>query len=236
MRRAGQVDEQAVVAALLDAYRQGAFPMAEPRTSRVEFYTADPRGLLPLNESPDEQGWRFHIPERLERTIRQQRFELTCDTAFEEVMKACRDVRPRSERWINQTIIAWYAALHRAGHAHSIEAWRTDPATGERAMVGGIYGVSMGAAFFGESMFVRPRPRRPDGSRDPLDGTDASKVCLVALVRHLRACGFALFDTQMVTEHVGRFGGRELPAAEYLPLLKRAVACPHRWRAPGGAG
>lgn len=230
MKRRGDIDEKTIVAALLDAYRQGAFPMADARTGRVEFFTADPRGVLPLNEVPDAQGRAFHVPERLERTIRQRRFTIRCDHAFDEVIKACTLTRERDERWIDETIIAWYGALHRAGHAHSVEAWCVDPRTGADVLVGGIYGVSIGAAFFGESMFVKPKPRLPKGTRDPLDGTDSSKVCLVALVRHLRKLGYRLFDTQMVTEHVGRFGGFEVPGKTYLAWLREAVGEPDRWR------
>lgn len=229
MKRGGDIDGPAIVGSLLEAYRLGAFPMADPRTGSIDFYTADPRGVLPLEEGDGDR--RLHVASRLERTIRQRRFELTCDTAFAEVVVACRDVRPKRERWINDTIVSWYTILHEAGHAHSVEAWRADPASGTRVLVGGIYGVAIGAAFFGESMFVRPRPRLADGARDPLDGTDASKVCLVALVRHLRSCGFQLFDTQMVTEHVGRMGGYEVKSAEYRRMLDAAVTQPARWRA-----
>jgi len=228
VKRGGDIDSPAIVGSLLEAYRLGAFPMADPRTGSVDFYTADPRGLLPLHEDGLER--RLRVPERLERTIRQGRFEVTSDTAFADVVRGCRDVRPKRERWINETIVSWYTKLHEAGHAHCVEAWRTDPATGERALVGGIYGVALGGAFFGESMFIRARPRRADGLRDPLDGTDASKVCLVTLARHLRACGFVLFDTQMVTEHVGRFGGYEVPSAVYRRLLDSAIAQPSKWR------
>ncbi len=229
MKRGGDIDGPAIVGSLLEAYRLGAFPMADPRTGSIDFYTADPRGILPLVENNVEHV--LHVPRRLERTIRSGRFDLTCDAAFAEVVRACRDVRPKRERWINETMVSWYTLMHEAGHAHSVEAWRIDPTNGERVLVGGIYGVALGGAFFGESMFVRHRPRGSDGARDPLDGTDASKVCLVTLVRHLRRCGFVLFDTQMVTEHVGRFGGYEVKSAAYRTLLDMAVATPAKWRA-----
>lgn len=215
-----------IVDTLLTAYRAGMFPMADG--GHIGWYTADPRGILPLAE---EEG--LHIPRSTERAIRRGRFTLRCNTAFGRVMASC--AAPRSEDddpWIDPTLIRWYSRLHAAGHAHSIEAWLADPADGTRHLVGGIYGVAIGAAFFGESMFCAPRPRRADGSRDPLDGTDASKVCLITLVRHLRACGFTLFDTQMVTPHVATFGGRDIPAAEYAVLLDRAVSRPERWKRP----
>lgn len=230
MKRGGDIDGPAIVGSLLEAYRLGAFPMADPRTGSIDFYAADPRGLLPLKESGGDGEPVLRVPDRLERTIRQRRFELSCDSAFADVVRGCRDVRPKRERWINETIVSWYSILHEAGHAHSVEAWRNDPASGDRVLVGGIYGVAIGAAFFGESMFIRARPRLADGTRDPRDGTDASKVCLVTLVRHLRACGFTLFDTQMVTEHVGRMGGYEVKSAKYRQLLDAAVAQPGKWR------
>lgn len=229
-----RLPDRVIVDELLDAYRQGAFPMADPRSGRVEFYSADPRGILPL--AADEG---FHVPARLERRLRQQPFDIRCDTSFERVMRGCALPRRASldadnGTWINDTLIEWYLALHRAGHAHSVEAW-SRPAPGQPheppTLVGGIYGVALGAAFIGESMFALPRPRRPDGSRHPADGTDAGKVCLVTLVRHLRALGFELFDTQMVTPQVARFGGREIPEAEYLGRLALAVERPERWRA-----
>ncbi|MBL0927802.1 MAG: leucyl/phenylalanyl-tRNA--protein transferase [Phycisphaerales bacterium] len=231
------------VPTLLHAYRQGAFPMGDPRTGEVSFYTADPRGVMPLSE-----GEGFHCPRTVERMIRRGRFEVTCNTAFEAVMRGCAD--PRRDRelerlateagdtelmenagWITDELVASYAALHRAGHAHSLEAWRTDPSGGGRVLVGGIYGVSIGAAFFGESMFHRARGRRPDGSPDPLDGSGASSVCLVLLVRHLASCGYRLFDTQMVTGHVGRFGAASIPARVYMQRLAGAVDRPGAWRA-----
>lgn len=225
------------VDALLDAYRRGYFPMAcndgpwtAGRASSVHWFSPDPRGVLPLTES---EG--FHVPRRLEARIAQRPFELTVDRAFTEVMQGCASNRePQDEdeatgTWIDATILAWYRALHDAGHAHSIEAWRADPANGRPALVGGLYGVAIGAAFFGESMFHAPRPRLADGSRHPLDGTDASKVCLVTLVRALASAGFTLFDTQMVTDHVARFGGREIPRKEYLRLLDQAVNETARW-------
>ncbi|MBL8746961.1 MAG: leucyl/phenylalanyl-tRNA--protein transferase [Phycisphaerae bacterium] len=227
-----------LVQALLNAYRRGFFPMAcneGPWTighaSNIQWFSPDPRGILPLDEADG-----FHVPRRLLSRMRQNPFDLRLDTAFEAVMLGCAAPRKESEddepatgTWIDDTILAWYRSLHQAGHAHSIEAWARDPREGRDRLVGGLYGVSIGAAFFGESMFHLPLPRRVDGSRHPLDGTDASKVCLVTLVRALARAGFALFDTQMVTSHVARFGGREIPRREYLRRLEEAAAQPDRW-------
>jgi len=230
--------EQHVVQALLDAYRHGFFPMADPearpdreRLSHIDWCSPDPRGVLPLSE---DEG--FHAPRRLEQHIRSGRFIIRFDTAFARVMEGC--ARPRRRRrgeghdggWIDSTILEWYCTLARHGCAHSIEAWRTDPRTGRESLVGGVYGVSLGAAFFGESMFHIARARRPDGSQHPLDGTNASSVCLVTLVRHLAACGYRLFDTQMVTDHVARFGACLIPREMYLKRLAEAINEPDRWR------
>jgi len=232
--------EQRVVASMLQAYRRGYFPMAECRPpwdpyrsgpSTIHWFSPDPRGILPLL---DADG--FHVSRRLSARMRTRPFTITINTEFTAVMHGCAAQRMRTdeapdndESWIDDTLIEWYTLLHRAGHAHSVEAWATNPYTGERALVGGVYGVSIGAAFFGESMFCRPRERQPDGTRDPLDGTDASKICLVMLVRALATAGYSLFDTQMVTSHVGRFGGRQIPRTRYLELLDRAIDEENRW-------
>ncbi len=212
---------------LLEALRMGAFPMADPERGdgldAVAFYTADPRGLLPL--SP-KHG--LHIPRSLTRAIRQRRFELSSDRAFVDVIRCCAAPRPHEPgTWINEAIVQLYAALHRQGCAHSVEAWRTDPATGRRRLVGGIYGATVGAAFIGESMFCRPQPRLPSGQRHPFDGTDASKVCLVALVAHLWQRGFVLFDTQLTNPHLERFGCFSIPLHEYLERLAKASSHTH---------
>lgn len=237
-------DQRRIVGALLDAYRQGAFPMADPDTGDLNFYTADPRGILPL-DPPNA----FHVPRSLHRRLRSGWFDIRADTAFEGVVRGCALPRPREPvSWIDDRIVDLYTLLHRAGHAHSVEAWRTDAATGDEHLVGGIYGVSIGAAFFGESMFSLPRPRATSPAanghaaaarRHPLDGTDASKVCLAHLVHHLRARGYTLFDTQLVNPHIARFGCVEIPAADYLRRLAEAVERPVAWgalesrRAPG---
>jgi leucyl/phenylalanyl-tRNA--protein transferase len=178
---------------LLDAYAHGAFPMAEA-DGRIRWFTANPRGVLPLDA--------FHVPKTLAQTIRQGRFEIRINHDFEATMRACMLARP-TRTWINDELIAAFVRLHEVGHAHSVEAWRG----GELA--GGLYGVSLGGAFFGESMFHRQR--------------DASKAALVALVGRLRARGFELLDTQTTTEHLKRFGAVEIPEAEYLRRLGGAV-------------
>jgi leucyl/phenylalanyl-tRNA--protein transferase len=182
---------------LLQAYSVGIFPMAESaETEEIFWVDPDPRGILPLDT--------FHIPRRLRRTIRQQIFEITADRAFEEVVRGCAE--PNSERpstWINEEIVALYVGLHRRNAAHSIEVWHAGN------LVGGLYGVALGGAFFGESMFSRV--------------TDASKVALVHLVARLRLGGFRLLDTQFVTEHLRRFGAIEIPRAEYRRRLAAAL-------------
>ena len=182
---------------LLRAYAAGIFPMAESRDDRTLFWV-DPefRGILPLDS--------VHVPRRLRRTIRQRRFEVRTDTAFEAVMAACAEPAPgREETWINDDIRRLYGELHQQGHAHSVECWRNGD------LVGGLYGVTMRGAFFGESMFARK--------------TDASKVALVHLVARLKADGFILLDTQFVTDHLNQFGTVEIPRRDYLLRLNRAL-------------
>src|SRR4051812_24414096 len=178
---------------LLDAYARGAFPMAD-QEGVIGWYCADPRGVIPLDA--------FHVPQTLDQTLRQNRFEIRINHDFEATMRAC--MTARIERtWINRELIAAYVALHRIGHAHSVEAWQG----GELA--GGLYGVSLGGAFFGESMFHRRR--------------DASKLALVHLVNRLRERGYELLDAQASTPHLRRFGCIEIPATEYLSRLDRAI-------------
>lgn len=244
--------ERAIVEGLLDAYRVGMFPMGEPDSDEVGFYQPDPRGVLPL-PPPAKGPWigligdhpAFHCPRSVSKLLRRGRFHLRCDTAFEAVVEGCAKARRRgtddqagiadSGTWINRTIAAWYNSLHRAGHAHSIEAWvsaHNDDGQRESRLVGGIYGVAIGSAFFGESMFHETGRPRADGSRDPFDGTSAGQVCLVALVTHLSACGFQLFDTQMVTGVTRRFGAFEVPHTIYMRGLQPAVADTPRWKHP----
>ncbi|PKQ04240.1 MAG: leucyl/phenylalanyl-tRNA--protein transferase [Alphaproteobacteria bacterium HGW-Alphaproteobacteria-11] len=183
---------------LLRAYAYGVFPMAESRDD-PELYWIDPekRGILPLDA--------FHIPKRLRRRVRAGTFEVRIDTAFREVMLGCADAGPdREGTWINDRIVALYCELHQRGHAHSVEAWR------EGRLAGGLYGVSIGAAFFGESMFSRE--------------TDASKVALVHLVARLVAGGYRLLDTQFVTEHLQQFGAVEISRDAYRARLFEATA------------
>jgi leucyl/phenylalanyl-tRNA--protein transferase len=214
--------ELQIVDAILAAYRDGAFPMADPDTGRIDWFSPDPRAIMPLNpESARGAGDGFHVSRSLARTIRSGRFTLTSDTAFERVIRACaEDRRPHEGTWIDERIIRWYTTLHRHGHAHSIEAWLpARDAAAPPLLVGGIYGVSIGAAFFAESMFSRPR----------LGGTDASKVCLAALVAHLRRSGYALMDVQMRNDHTDQFGVYTVRRAKYMKMLAAAVEQPDAW-------
>jgi leucyl/phenylalanyl-tRNA---protein transferase len=186
---------------LLRAYSIGLFPMAESAED-PEIFWVEPemRGIIPLDD--------FHISRSLAKIVRKAPFEIRFDSAFEDVMGMCAEAAPdRPSTWINSTIRRLYSELHAMGHAHSVEAWE-----GER-MVGGLYGVSLGAAFFGESMFSR---------RD-----NASKICLVHLVERLASNGFKLLDTQFTTDHLKTFGAIDIPKDEYLLLLRAAVDCPH---------
>jgi leucyl/phenylalanyl-tRNA--protein transferase len=194
---------------LLGAYAEGIFPMAERREDVELFWVSpDRRGVLPLDG--------FHVPRRLARTVKGDRFKVTADLAFVDVMKACAAPAPgREQSWINAEILRLYTALHASGHAHSIESWR------DGRLVGGLYGVKLGAAFFGESMFSGE--------------TDASKVALVHLVARLIAGGFELLDTQFLTAHLARFGTVEIARREYLARLKRAIGRPAYWSAPSGS-
>ncbi|MCM0020354.1 MAG: leucyl/phenylalanyl-tRNA--protein transferase, partial [Tagaea sp.] len=178
---------------LLWAYANGIFPMARAANDPdIGWYDPDPRGVQPLDG--------FRIPRSLAKSARKNRYEIRLDTAFAQVMEGCA---ARDSTWINAEIRRLYGELHEAGHAHSVEAWDAD------GLAGGLYGVRLGAAFFGESMFAR----RPD----------ASKIALVHLVARLIAGGFELLDTQMATEHMARFGAVEIPRAEYRRRLARAL-------------
>lgn len=182
---------------LLRAYAAGIFPMAESRED-ARLYWIDPehRGILPLE--------KFHLPRRLQRTVRRCGYDVRCDTAFDQVMRACAEhTEMRPNTWINAEIARLYTGLFEMGHAHCVECWRDDK------LVGGLYGVSLAAAFFGESMFSRER--------------DASKIALVHLVARLRRGGFRLLDTQFVTSHLKRFGAVEISRGEYHRLLAEAL-------------
>jgi leucyl/phenylalanyl-tRNA--protein transferase len=182
---------------LLACYARGVFPMADARgDARVFLIDPEHRGIIPLD--------RFHIPRRLARTVRSEPFEIRIDSAFAEVVAACAQAAPhRTETWINGPIERLYGQLHALGHAHSVECWQ------DGELVGGLYGVALKGAFFGESMFSRR--------------TDASKVALVHLVARLVAGGFTLLDTQFLTEHLARFGAEEIPRREYQRRLAQAL-------------
>ncbi|MFO8127373.1 leucyl/phenylalanyl-tRNA--protein transferase [Yoonia sp.] len=188
---------------LLQAYQVGLFPMSEGRYD-PEVFWVDPRkrGIIALTG--------FRISRSLARTLRRGRFAVTYDTAFEDVVRGCAD---RDETWINDTIFDLYCTLHKSGFAHSIEVWE------HGQLVGGVYGVTIGAAFFGESMFSR--------------ATDASKVALAYLVDRLRLGGFHLFDTQFITPHLARLGAVEISRDQYRAILAEALALNASFDSPG---
>jgi leucyl/phenylalanyl-tRNA--protein transferase len=190
---------------LLAAYAQGMFPMGERRDDPTLYWVSPEfRGVLPLDG--------FHVPRRLARTVRSGHFLVTSDVAFRSVMEACAAPTPgREQSWINAEILRLYCALHASGHAHSVECWQ------DGELVGGLYGVQLGGAFFGESMFSRAR--------------DASKVALVHLVEGLIRGGFTLLDTQFLTSHLASFGAVEIPRDEYLLELQVAMAQVAVWPA-----
>ena len=183
---------------VLQAYPLGYFPMSEDRHAREVFWVRpDVRGVLPIRG--------LHVPRSLKKRVRQAPFDVRVDTAFTSVMEGC--AAPQTDRWqtwINDQILDTYAELHEMGFAHSVEAWM------DGALVGGLYGVSIGGAFFGESMFSVV--------------TDASKVCLVHLAARLAVGGYVLHDTQFTTDHLRRFGAEDVPARDYARRLKRAMA------------
>ncbi|MBX3596245.1 MAG: leucyl/phenylalanyl-tRNA--protein transferase [Rhizobiaceae bacterium] len=182
---------------LLRAYATGVFPMAESADDPEVFWVQpELRGIIPLDE--------FHIPRSLAKIVRQNRFEIRFDYDFDGVIAACAESRPiRPSTWINEPIREAYAELFRIGHCHTVEAWR------DGKLVGGLYGVTLGRAFFGESMFSFER--------------DASKVCLVHLVEQLKRQSFTLLDTQFTTEHLARFGAIDVPRKQYQKLLAKAL-------------
>jgi leucyl/phenylalanyl-tRNA--protein transferase len=193
---------------LLKAYSIGVFPMAESASDPGLFWIEpEQRGLLPLDS--------FHVPRRLARTIRAGTFEIRTDTDFDGVIEGCaRPGKGRNKTWINQRIRSLYRELFDLGHCHTIEAWRND------RLVGGLYGIALGGAFFGESMFSSER--------------DASKVALVHLVARLRAGGFTLLDIQFVTGHLRRFGAFELDRETYQRRLNEALAVKADFHRIGG--
>ena len=180
--------------ALLSAYGSGWFPMAIA-PGEIRWYSPDPRGIIPLET--------FHVSRRLARTLRASHFEIRVDTSLRAVIQACAAREDADGDWIDGEIVESYCALHAQGLAHSVETWQ------DGVLVGGLYGVAVRGAFFGESMFHR--------------ATDASKAALVALVERLRARGYALLDTQWVTGHLSQFGAIEIPRRRYLRLLDDAL-------------
>jgi leucyl/phenylalanyl-tRNA---protein transferase len=182
---------------LVSAYASGWFPMAVGEGD-IRWFSPDPRGIIPLDG--------FHVPRRLARVMRRAPFQIEINRAFEEVIRACASAERDDDdggTWIDQEIFESYCALHEAGFAHSVEAWQNGK------LAGGLYGVALGGAFFGESMFHHV--------------TDASKAALAALVDRLRVRGFALLDTQWTTEHLEQFGAIEIPRAQYLRMLAQAL-------------
>jgi len=182
---------------LLCAYASGIFPMADDRDDpTIQWIDPHHRGIIPLDD--------YHVPRSLKKVMRQQRFEIRTNSAFEAVIRTCAECRPdRPRTWLNDQLIELYCTLHERRFAHSVECWIDD------RLVGGVYGLSLGAAFFGESMF----------SRKP----DASKVALVSLIEQLNSGGYHLLDTQFVTNHLKRFGAIEIPREAYHRRLKAAL-------------
>lgn len=188
---------------VINAYQQGIFPMAHSPEHPIDWYVADPRAILPLDA--------FHMSHSLRQRVRRNEYHLTIDHAFEQVIASCalpRLVRPNT--WINEQIMEVYTQLHHMGVGHSIEAWDKQ---GE--LVGGLYGLALGGAFFGESMFSTR--------------TDASKVCLVKLVAHMRHRGYTLLDAQIGNDHMKQFGQIEIPIDEYLAMLDNALILNVTW-------
>jgi leucyl/phenylalanyl-tRNA--protein transferase len=194
-RRSHSLSHRLSTDLVLRAYREGIFPMALEH-GEIGWFSPDPRGVLPLE--------RFHVPRRLSRVLRAHAFDIHINRDFERVMRECAARQDEDGTWISEEIIHCYVSLHRQGRAHSVEAWQGD------TLAGGLYGVHLGGAFFGESMFHRV--------------TDASKVALAALVERMRARGFALLDVQWVTPHLQQFGAVEIARSDYLQRLARALA------------
>ena len=188
---------------LVSAYASGWFPMAVG-PGDIRWFSPDPRGIIPLET--------FHVSRRLARVLRRGDFDVRIDHRFEEVIRACAVAERDPDdagTWIDDEILESYCALHRAGFAHSVEIWR------EGRLAGGLYGVALGGAFFGESMFHHQ--------------TDASKIALAALVERLRDRGFTLLDTQWTTAHLAQFGAIDIPRHRYLALLSAALGLEREW-------
>lgn len=178
---------------VLIGYENGYFPMAEPPTERIVWHRPDPRAIIPLD--------RVHIARSLRRLVQRRPFEITIDTSFDDVITACAI---REDSWISPEIVDTYCALHELGHAHSVEVWQ------DERLVGGLYGVSIGGAFFGESMFSHV--------------SNASKVAFVHLIAALQQRGFTLLDTQYINDHTQSLGAVEISDAGYQVMLKHALA------------
>ena len=191
---------------VLKAYAYGVFPMAKSRDDSDVFWVQPKlRGVLPLDN--------FHLPRSLRKRLRQGTFTITIDQDFDSVMAGCAETsETRADTWINDRILKLFSALHQAGGAHSIEVWK------DGALAGGLYGLAMGAAFFGESMFSRK--------------TDASKVALTHLVGILKQGGFTLLDTQFITDHLARFDTIEISQQDYLTQLSEALTQKGRFEGP----
>jgi leucyl/phenylalanyl-tRNA--protein transferase len=214
--RLSEVEHHAVEN-LLILYRQGWFPMNEEWDdlnggSETRWVQPSSRGVIPLDPAA------FHIPSTLRARVRTGTFEITTDTVFDRVIFECgQPAKGRESTWLDAEIVDAFLLLHKAGHAHSIEAWTTRHST--RTLVGGLYGLALGRVFCGESMFSRPA----------LGGSDASKVCLVHLVHHLRRRGFVLLDSQLKNDHLAQFGCHEMAREHYLELLKSHATPQIEW-------
>ena len=201
-----------VVRTVLDFYRRGWFPMHDDVSMTTRWVQPRARAVIPLDTD------LFKTPRSLRARVRTGVFTIRADTAFDRVIRACASPAPgREDTWLSADIIDLFTTLHRAGHAHSVEAWIID-AHGER-LVGGLYGLALGRVFCGESMFSRPN----------LGGTDASKVCLVHLVHHLRRRGFQLLDAQLHNDHLAQFGMYEMDARDYLARANDLAEDPVPW-------
>ncbi|MSR44485.1 MAG: leucyl/phenylalanyl-tRNA--protein transferase [Phycisphaerales bacterium] len=191
-----------VIEMVLAAYRAGAFPMADPDSGEIAFFSSDPRCIMPL------EAGALKVSKSLNRVYRNGKFRVVVNRAFGSVIAACAHDRSIENRsWISSDLAKLYTDLHQHGHAHSVEAWLGD------ALVGGLYGVAIGGVFFGESMFSRPLE----------GGRDASKVCLITLVNRLRARGFELLDCQYANPHMLSLGAVEIPASDYMARLAAAI-------------
>lgn len=214
MKRHDVMDETHLITPemIIEGYRHGLFVMAQGRQGGIDWYHPDPRAVLPLED--------FHISTSLRKRVQRGDYQITCDTTFKQVIEACAAPRRyNADTWINQEIITLYTQLHDLGLAHSFEAWRKieehDHDVQPYDLVGGLYGVALGGAFFGESMFSH--------------ATDASKVCLVELVARLNCNGFTLCDVQFTSPYLNQFGVIEVPCNQYMQMLAEALPLERQW-------